>query len=633
MAEDRQPQRSASPARAGRLVVLSFGALGVVYGDIGTSPLYAIHETFAGPHPLPIDRPHVLGVLSLVFWTLIVVVSVKYLTVIMRADNDGEGGSLALLALAERAVAGRKRLIACLGVVGIVAAALFYGDSMITPAISVLSAVEGLKVAAPSLEPFVVPLTVAILVGLFALQRHGTGAIGFLFGPIMLIWFAVLGVLGVRSILNAPDVLFALSPHYAAAFLIHDGRVGFLALGSVFLVATGSEALYADMGHFGRNPIRIAWYGLVLPALVLNYFGQGALLLANPEAIDNPFIRIAPGWAFLPMVILSTLATIIASQAVISGAFSMTQQAMQLGYVPRVRMLHTSETTRGQIYIPFVNWSLLVFIVVLVVGFGSSTNLASAYGLAVSGTMVLSTVQIAVLIFLVWRWRWLGVALIALFAIVDLTFFSANATKIPHGGWFPLVVAVIVYVLLTTWKRGRQVLRARQRRSISIEELMGSLSDKVARVPGTAMFLTGHPDEVPGALLHNLKHNKVLHERNVFLTVSVLGIPHVPGSRRIESRDAGHGFRCVELHYGYLDPIDVPKALAAVSEEELGFKFEPLEVSYFLTRETLVRSPEPLMKGWRAHLFFWMSRSSLGTLDFFQLPTNRVVELGTQVAL
>ncbi len=633
MAEDRAPQPAAQPARPMRLAALAFGALGIVYGDIGTSPLYAMHETFAGPHPLPIDRAHVLGVLSLVFWTLVLVVSLKYLTVIMRADNDGEGGSLALLALAERAVARRKRMAACLAAVGIVAAALFYGDSMITPAISVLSAVEGLKVAAPHLGPFVVPLTVAILVGLFALQRHGTGAIGFLFGPVMLVWFGTLAVLGARSILNVPEVLYALSPHYAAQFLLHGGGIGFLALGSVFLVATGSEALYADMGHFGRNPIRIAWYALVLPALLLNYFGQGALLLATPAAIDDPFIRIAPGWAYVPLVVLATLATIIASQAVISGAFSMTQQAMQLGYVPRVRTLHTSAETRGQIYIPFVNWALLVFIVALVVGFGNSTNLASAYGLAVSGTMILSTVQIAVVMFLVWRWgRW-GAALIALFAVIDFAFFSANATKIPYGGWFPLIVAIVVYVLLTTWKKGRAVLRARQRRSLTIDELVGSLSEKVARVPGTAIFLTGRPDEVPGALLHNLKHNKVLHERNVFLTVTVLDIPHVPASKRLESRDAGHGFRCVELHYGYLDPIDVPKALGGVSEEELGFKFDPLDVSFFLTRETLVRSPEPLMKSWRARLFFWMSRNSLGTLDFFQLPRNRVIELGSQVEL
>ncbi len=633
MAEQSAPKPAASSGRGVRVAGLAFGALGVVYGDIGTSPLYAMRETFAGPHPLPIDRPHVLGVLSLVFWTLILVVSIKYLTVIMRADNDGEGGSLALLALAERAVAGRKRLVACLSVVGIVAAALFYGDSMITPAISVLSAVEGLKVASPELGLFVVPLTVMIVIGLFLLQRHGTGAIGFLFGPIMLLWFFSLAILGVRAIASAPDVLYALSPHYAAQFLINGGGLGFLALGSIFLVATGSEALYADMGHFGKTPIRIAWYGLVLPSLVLNYFGQGALLLARPNAIDDPFIRIAPDWAYIPLVLLATLATIIASQAVISGAFSMTQQAMQLGYVPRVRMLHTSAETRGQIYIPFVNWTLLLFVVALVVGFGSSTNLASAYGLAVSGTMVLSTLQVAVVMFLSWRWGWRGAALIALFAIVDLAFFSANGTKIPHGGWFPLVVALIVYVLLTTWKQGRAVLRARQRRSLTIDELMGSLSNKVARVPGTAIFLTGRPEEVPGALLHNLKHNKVLHEHVVFLTVTVLDIPHVPASKRLESRDAGHGFRHVEIHYGYLDPPDVPKALSSVSEDELGFKFDPLDVSFFLTRETLVRSPEPLMKRWRAKLFFWMSRNSLGTLDFFQLPTNRVVELGSQVEL
>jgi len=624
---------STAPVRRSGLGALALGALGVVYGDIGTSPLYTIHEAFAGAHPLPIDRAHVLGVLSLIFWSIVLVVCVKYLSVIMRADNKGEGGTLVLLALVERAVAGRRNLAASVSVLGIIGAALFYGDGMLTPAISVLSAVEGLKIASPAFESLVVPITVAIVIGLFAIQRHGTGVIGSMFGSVMIVWFAALAALGIRGILQTPEVLWALSPHYAVAFFLHDGWIAFLALGSVFLAVTGAEALYADMGHFGRSSIRLAWYFVAMPALVLNYFGQGALLLSDPTAIDNPFYRLSPSWALMPMVVLATLATIIASQAVISGAFSMTQQAMHLGFVPRMRLIHTSGTERGQIYVPFVNWTLLAFVVALVLGFQSSTSLAAAYGFALSSLMVLSTTQVIVVMLMVWKWRRLAYVLGGLFLVVDAAFFLANATKIPDGGWFPLVVAVVIFGFLTTWKRGRAVLAERMRREMSMDEFMRSLSDKIAHVPGTAIFLTGSTDGVPPALLHNLKHNKVLHERNLLLTVKVEDIPTVAPEARIEAHDLGHGFRRLMLHYGFMELIDVPKALANARLDQLGFVYEPMSISYFLSRETLVPGLKSALPYWRQRLFFWMHRSATSTLEFFQLPKNRVVELGAQVEI
>jgi KUP system potassium uptake protein len=615
-------------------MALAFGAIGVVFGDIGTSPLYALRETFAGHHPIPIDRSHVLGVLSLVFWTVTTIVPVNYVTIMMRADNRGEGGTLVLLALAERAVAGRRKLGATVGVLGIVGAALFYGDSMITPAISVLSAVEGLKVATPRLAPFVIPITIAILVALFLIQRRGAGAIGSLFGPVMVLWFATLAVLGVVNIAAAPSVLWALSPHHAVRFFFADGWVAFLALGSVFLAVTGAEALYADMGHFGRLPIRIAWYAIVLPALLLNYFGQGALLLSDPSSIVNPFFKLAPAWAALPLVVLATLATIFASQAVISGAFSMTQQAMHLGYVPRMRILHTSESERGQIYVPFVNWTLLVAVVALVLFFQSSSDLAAAYGLAVSGTMLLDTVLLTVVMIFVWRWGRAAYVLAGLFLIVDVAFLGANATKIPYGGWFPLLVALAAFALLTSWKAGRERLsQVTRREALSIKDFVASLSAKAVRVPGTAVFLTGNPAGVPPALLHNLKHNKVIHERNILLTVTVDDTPRVAADARIEAEDLGDGFRRIILHYGFTDSIDVPKALANARLDQLGFVYEPMSISYFLSRETLVPSPKPAMSPWRQKLYLWMARSATGTLEFFQLPKNRVVELGTQVEI
>jgi KUP system potassium uptake protein len=624
---------TASPRSRG-IAALSLGALGVVYGDIGTSPLYTIRESFAGAHPLPIDRVHVLGVLSLIFWSIVLVVCVKYLTVVMRADNKGEGGTLALLALVERAVAGRRRSAAAIAVVGIAGAALFYGDGMLTPAISVLSAVEGLKVASPAFEYLVVPVTIAIVIALFAIQRRGTGFIGGLFGPVILVWFAALAALGIKSILAVPDVLWALSPHYALSFFLHDGWLAFLALGSVFLAVTGAETLYADLGHFGRWPIRIAWYAVAMPALVLNYLGQGALLIADPSSIDNPFYRLSPEWALMPMVVLATLATIIASQAAITGAFSMTQQAIHLGYLPRMRLIHTSGSARGQIYVPFVNWALLVFVVALVLGFQSSSNLAAAYGVALSSLMVLSTIQIAVVMLALWRWRRLAYVLGGMFLLVDLAFFIANATKIPDGGWFPLVAAAAIFVLLTSWQKGRHLLTGRlQAGAMTVDELIRSLSATAVRVPGTAIFLTTQPDVVPAALLHNLKHNKVIHETNLLLTVVVEDVPRVRAADRIESEDLGGGFRRVVLRYGFTDAIDVPRALARDGSAALGFAFDPMTVSYFLSRQTLVAAARSRMSWLRRGLFFWMYRSAATSMDYFRLPTNRVVELGSQVQI
>jgi KUP system potassium uptake protein len=605
----------------------------VVFGDIGTSPLYAIKETFGGPHPLPIDRVHILGVLSLVFWTITIVVSIKYVAILMRVDNRGEGGSLALLAVLERAVGGKK-IAGTVALLGILAGALFYGDCMITPAISVLSAVEGLKVAAPALDLFIIPITVAIIVGLFLLQRRGAGAIGNLFGPVMVIWFTMLGVMGVVSIARHPEVLFALSPHYAVMFIARDGWIAFLAFGSVFLAVTGAEALYADMGHFGKIPIRLAWYGVALPGLVLNYFGQGALLLGDPATIDNPFFRLVPEVLAMPLVVFAAIATIIASQAVISGAFSVTQQAVHFGYLPRLRTIHTSEEERGQIYIPAVNWMLMAAVVALVIGFGSSSDLASAYGIAVSGSMALDTALLAMVTVYVWQWS-PGKALLVLgvFFAIDVTFIAANATKIPHGGWFPLAVALVIYLLLTTWKKGRALLmQIENTEEVTIADILPKLKE-VARVPGTAIFLTSDSRGLPAALLHNLKHNKVIHAHSILLTVTIEDSPHVAPERRIEAHDLGDGFRRVVLKYGYRDVIDIPRTLANAKESELGFFYLPMSVSYFISRETLIAAPGAGMSLLRKKLFLWMWRTAVSSMEFFRLPTNRVVELGSQVKL
>ena len=629
-----QPVNSQAGHQPRGVLALSLGALGVVFGDIGTSPLYAIKETFAGPHPLPIDRIHILGVLSLVFWTIMLIVTIKYVAIMMRVDNRGEGGSLALRAVLERTV-GDQPIGRTVAMLSLFAAALFYGDCMITPAISVLSAVEGLNVAAPALRVFIVPITVGILIALFLLQRRGTGAIGSLFGPIMLLWFIVLGITGVGGISKYPGVLAAVSPHYAVAFIFHDGLTAFLAFGSVFLAVTGAEALYTDMGHFGRVPIRVAWYCVALPGLILNYFGQGALLLSDPTAIDNPFFRLVPEWLSGAMVAFAAVAAIIASQAVISGAFSVTQQAVNLGYLPRLRTIYTSDEERGQIYLPAVNWMLLAFVSALVLSFGSSSSLAAAYGIAVTGSMMLDGILITMVAVYVWKWSVRKALLVfGIFLIIDATFLAANATKIPYGGWFPLAIAVCTYLLLTTWKAGRARLVAREKAGgMSIEELLSSLGDKTAKVSGTAIFLTSKSGGVPAALLHNLKHNKVLHEHNILLTVVVDDAPRVPEDKRIEAEDIGHGFRRLILRYGYRDVMDVPRTLACANESNLGFFYLPMGISYFISRETLIAVPSPAMGLMRKRLFLFMWRTAVSAMEFFHLPTNRVVELGSQATV
>ena len=636
MSEEQYPVAPAAPpishGRAQSIATLMLGAIGVVYGDIGTSPLYAFKECFSGTHPLPADAEHVLGVLSLVFWSVTIVVSFKYTMLMMRADHLGQGGSLALLALVE--VITRKTWLApVVTVLGIFAAALFYGDSMITPAISVLSAVEGLEVALPGVERFIIPITVAILVFLFMIQASGTARIARFFAPVMVVWFIVLAVIGAVNIAQAPGVVAALNPIYAVRFFVNDGMYAFLALGSVVLALTGAEALYADMSHFGCKPIRRAWFMFVGPSLIINYFGQGALLLNNPAAAANPFFEMAPQWGALPMVGLAACATVIASQAVISGAFSVTRQAMQLGFLPRMSTIHTSATEEGQIYIPFVNWTLMVSVLVLVLGFQSSTKLAAAYGVAVTGTMMIDTLLLAFVIFMLWRWSlWQGILVVSVLLLVDLAFFAANITKIANGGWFPLAIGVAAFIFLVTWKKGRALLAARlHEEAMPVETFLNSLGKSVTRVAGTAIFMTGGADGVPHALLHNMKHNKVLHERVIFLTVVTDGIPHVDASARIMLQQLGRRFYRVILRFGYLDDTDVPAALKLA--QPLGLELNEMDTSYFLGRETLISSARPGMAVWREGLFSWMSRSATSAMVFFKLPVNRVVELGTQVEI
>jgi KUP system potassium uptake protein len=614
------------------LPALMLGAVGVVYGDIGTSPLYAMKESFIGPHPLAVDPLHIFGVLSLIFWSLMLVVTVKYVLVAMRADNKSEGGSFALLALISRNL-GESRWAASLVVMGVLAAALFYGDAMITPAISVLSAVEGLSVVQSGLEPLVVPIAIVILIGLFLVQSRGTAKVGAIFGPVVLVYFATLATLGVWNILHNPEILGALSPHWALEFFAYDPKLAFLAMGSVFLAVTGAETLYADMGHFGRKAIGFSWLGLVYPCLTLNYFGQGALLLSTPSAVENPFYLMAPEWARLPLVLIATAATIIASQAVISGAFSVTHQAVQLGFLPRLRTEHTSAKAAGQIYIPAVNWGLLAMVVLLVLGFRESTNLASAYGIAVSGTMIITTIMLAVLILKVWKWNRLVAGLtIGLFAIVDGAFFASNITKVADGGWFPLVVAALIFIVLTTWASGRALMRKRlEEDSLPLEIFIRSAAS-VHRVRGTAVFLSNAPDAVPSALLHNLKHNQVLHERVLILNVKVEEVPHVQPANRLEIHGAEQGFYRVILHYGFMDEVDVPADL--VRSESCGDRFNMMSTSFFLGRQKLIAARErPGMALWREKLFAWMMKSSESAMEFFKLPTNRVIELGSQLRI
>ncbi len=623
------------PPQGKYLLYLTLTALGVVYGDIGTSPLYAMRECFHGPHALPPTPENVLGVLSLIFWSLVLVISIKYLAFILRADNQGEGGILALTALIMSGggeIATRRRWL--LIIMGLFGAALLYGDGMITPAISVLSAVEGLEVITPVFAPYVLPLTIVILILLFLSQHRGTGRVGVVFGPITLVWFAVLALLGIRQILQLPEILRAVNPLHALDFFLRNGWAGFLVLGAVFLVVTGGEALFADMGHFGRQPIRLAWFFLVLPALLINYFGQGALLLTRPEAAANPFYLLAPSWALIPLVGLATIATVIASQAVISGAFSLSMQAVQLGFSPRLDIEHTSAKVRGQIYLPAVNWVLMFCCIGLVLGFRSSSNLAAAYGFSVTMDMVITTCLFFFILVDRWHWRLpLAVLLCGGFLIFDLSFFGANVLKIAHGGWFPLVVATIIFTLMSTWKTGRRILYSQlQAGAWPLADFQTTIdASPPQRVPGTAVFMSGNPRVIPSALLHNLKHNKVLHQRVVLLSVLTEGVPYFPASRRLRFESVGAGMYLIELHYGFMEDPDVPKALKGVDLD--GWQFNLMDTTFFLGRETLIPSPKPGMALWRERLFMVMSRNARSATHFFGLPPNRVIELGVQIEI
>jgi KUP system potassium uptake protein len=613
---------------------LALAALGIVYGDIGTSPLYAAKEVFNPSYGIPFSATNVVGGVSAIFWALMIIVSIKYVILIMRADNRSEGGIMALLALASASVKEKPGWGRALAVLGVFGAALFYGDGVITPAISVLSAIEGLEVAAPALKPYVIPLTVAVLIALFAIQRRGTATVGALFGPVMIVWFAILGYIGIVNIVRAPQILHAVNPLHAYAFLTQHGLASFAVLGAVFLAVTGAEALYADMGHFGKAPIRAAWFACVLPGLMLNYFGQGALLIANPLAVENPFFLMFPDWALLPMVVLATAATVIASQAVISGTYSMTRQAIQLGFLPRMNIIQTSDTEFGQIYIPAINWTLLVAIIAAVIGFGSSSNLASAYGLAVSGTMLITTLLTFFVIRFGWRYSLtLCVLSTTFFLIVDVAFFTANLFKLVEGGWFPLVMGGLIFTLMVTWRRGREVLFHHLRESaLQLEPFLKMLFQHPPhRVEGTAVFLIGNPDATPHALLHNLAHNKVIHERVVFLTVVVRDIPRVPFEERVSIESLGNNCYRLKLSYGFKDVVDVPQTLSLCEIDGAGFNV--LETSFFVSRETVIPTPGDGMALWRERLFATMTRNAGSIVEYFKIPANRVIELGTQVEI
>lgn len=608
---------------------LAVGALGIVFGDIGTSPLYAFREVFIGHQLLSIDTLHVYGVLSTLFWSMILVVTVKYVLIVLRADNHGEGGSLALLALIASSMEGRKWAPGIV-MLGIIATALFYGDAIITPAISVLSAVEGLVVIEPELDQAVLPLAIAILITLFAIQSRGTARVGTLFGGVMLVYFLVIAALGLTGIVRHPEVLGALNPGWAVRLIAHQPVTAFLMLGTLVLAVTGAEALYGSLGHFGRRPIAAAWFYLVFPCLMLNYLGQGAALLELPGAAQNPFFMLAPVWGRLPLVLLATIATVIASQAVISSAFSITRQAIQLGFIPRMTVLHTNAQTSGQIYVPFINWMLLLLVLMLTIGFQSSGNLAEAYGIAVTGTMFITSCLLAVLLYFVWRWPvWLVALIAATFFLVDGIFLASNIAKIPDGGWAPLLIGSVAFLLLSTWATGRRLMRARLSEvSMPIEHFIASTLSK-KRVPGTAVFMATATEGAPPALLHNMKHNKILHERNILLTVKVADIPHVGSAERIEAKDLGNGFHRVSLHYGFMEEIDVPRDLRGLGGEPLS----RMDTSYFLGRQTLIAKERPGMALWREKLFAWMLRNSESAMEFFKLPTNRVVELGSQLEI
>jgi KUP system potassium uptake protein len=623
-----------SPHKKSSLVALTLAAVGIVYGDIGTSPLYTLKTIFAPEHGLTLTPANLLGTVSLIFWGLTLIVSLKYVTLVLRADNRGEGGIMALMALALSSVTRQSRWYFSLSMVGVFGATLFYGDSVITPAISVLSAIEGLEVATPALKQYVVPLTIGVLVALYSVQSHGTAGIGRWFAPIMVLWFATLAVMGVVNIVAAPQILAALNPWHALRFMLDNRLIAFIALGAVVLAFTGAEALYADMGHFGKKPIRMAWFLVTFPALALNYLGQGGLLLAHPDAISNPFYQQLGAWSIYPLVILSTMATVIASQATISGTFSMTKQAIALGFLPRMRVRHTSESEIGQIYIPVVNWLQLVVVLLAVIGFGSSDNLAAAYGIAVTATMLATTI----LTFFVIRYRWnlnpvLCWGATGFFLAIDVTFFSANVLKLFHGGWFPLLLGSILFSVMLTWKRGRElVFQNLQKHAIPLDDFLSSLFiAPPPRVPGTAIFLRGESDGVPHALLHNLSHNKVLHERVVFLTVHMKEVPWVLPEKQVSIDDLGHQCYQLNVHYGFKDEPDIPNVLALSAK--YGLDFEMMETSFFIARQTVISTPGAGMAPWREHLFVTMSRNARGAADYYQIPTNRVIELGTQVEI
>jgi KUP system potassium uptake protein len=626
------PEQSTHGSSTAALALL---ALGVVFGDIGTSPLYAVKETFAPGHGIPLTTANILGGLSTIFWSIMIVVSLKYVLLIMRADNKGEGGIMALLALASSAVGGATRVRTAILILGVVGAALFYGDAVLTPAISVLSAVEGLEIGTTAFKPYVVPIAIAILVALFIFQRHGTAVVGSFFGPVCVLWFLALGAIGTAGIVQNPVVLEALNPVHALGFVTGHGVASFVVLGAVLLAFTGAEALYADMGHFGRRAIRLAWFGLVLPALVLNYFGQGALLIANPQAIQNPFYLAFPGWALYPMIVLATLATVIASQATISGAYSVTKQAIQLGYLPRFSVLHTSAQQMGQIYVPALNWLLLAAVLAAVLGFGSSSKLASAYGVSVVGTMMIDTILAFFVIRFGWRYP-LPVAAVAtgFFLVFDVSFFSASLIKIADGGWFPLAVGAAIFTIMATWHRGREILLARLKQSsVPLDAFLASLMrNPPARVAGTAVFLTSTPGVVPHALLHNLAHNKVLHERVVFLTVVIRDVPWVPAAERVQIEDLDNNCFQLTVTFGFKDDPDVMQALELCRQYEM--EFQTLQTSFFLSRETVI--PTIRVKGmalWRERLFATMARNASSPVEYFNLPANRVIEVGTQVEI
>jgi KUP system potassium uptake protein len=626
--------RDTSPRAKKPLAGLTVAALGVVYGDIGTSPLYAAKETFNPDHGIPLNTENILGGLSTIFWALTIVVSLKYVILIMRANNKGEGGIMALLALASSAVKDRPRAYAIILVLGVFGASLFYGDAVLTPAISILSAVEGLEIGTAALKPYVLPIAVGVVIGLFALQRQGTSLVGALFGPVAVLWFLAIAALGMRGVASAPEVVWAVNPLHALRFVTQHGWSSFVVLGAVLLAFTGAEALYADMGHFGKAPIRIAWFALVFPALVLNYFGQGALLITDPKAVDNPFYLLAPEWALYPMVALATAATVIASQATISGTYSLTKQAIQLDYLPRMNVTQTSAREVGQIYIRGANWVLLLVILAAIIGFGSSTRLASAYGVAVTGTMLVTTI----LTFFVIRFAWgynlfLSVAATGFFILIDAAFFSSSLLKIVEGGWFPLALAAIVFTVMTTWHRGRELAMARQKETgTSFESFLALLAeDPPSRVAGTAMFMAGNADAVPRALLRNFACNKVLHERVVLLTVIIREIPWVTSNERIEVKALSHGFYRVIIYFGFMDRPDVSQALGLCAQR--GLALEPLQTWFLLSRATVIPTSRKGMAPWRERLFAAMARNARTAGDYFNIPSTQVIELGTKIEI